>query len=88
MLDSSESFDPLIKCDKTSIVIHSIAVEDSFFQNNDYGGENKLKIVFFQFMGKLAYSHMQDINIQHHNDIILSNGPAVCFCIVSSCCLL
>ena len=46
---------------------------------------SKLKIVFFQFMGKLTCSHMQDISTQHHNGITLFsayflNGPAVCFC--------
>ena len=62
MLYSSESFDPLIKCDKTSIVIHSssrgfIFSLYSYFQNNDYGGERKLKIVFFQFMEASIQSH-------------------------------
>ena len=32
---------------------------------------SKLKIVFFQFMGKLTCSHMQDISTQHHNGITL-----------------
>ena len=44
---------------------------------------SKLKIVFFQFMGKLTCSHMQDISTQHHNGITLFSVyflNAVCFC--------
>ena len=36
---------------------------------------SKLKIVFFQLMGKLTCSHMQDIS-----PVYFLNGPAVCFC--------
>ena len=44
---------------------------ENLYVLNELFEVSKLKIVFFQFMGKLTCSHMQDISTQHHNGITL-----------------